>query len=105
MDFDPIPDLVVEGYQLAPITTLEPGTNPSGDAYLVSPDGDVTDLHWRGESEIASAVMAPATMANSNGVITVEITTKVRCEADLRAVLEGAVSIVLPPRNPENGGG
>ena len=98
MDFEPVPDLEVEGYRIAPITAIEPGMNPSGDAWVLYPDGTHIDLTWRAEEPEDDVVWAPSTVPGGKGVISVRCRRAISEEADLAAVLRLAVSVVTPSR-------
>ena len=94
MDFEPVPDLEVEGYRLAPISLIEPGREPSGDAWLLCPDGTHVDLYWRAEESEDEAVWNPSEVEGGQGVIWVTVTGAVTHEADLEAVLRLAATVV-----------
>ena len=93
MDFEPVPDLEVEGYRLAPITMIEPDHEPSGDAWLLCPDGTHVDLYWRAEESENKAVWNASEVDGGRGVIWVTVTGAVTAEADLEAVLRLTVGV------------
>lgn len=94
MDFEPVPGMDVSGYRIAPITEIEPGQEPSGDAWLLCPDGTHIDLYWRAEEPEDQAIWNPSEVEGGRGVIWVKVTKAVTEEADLDAVLELAVGVV-----------
>ena len=94
MDFEPVPDVEVAGYRIAPITAIEPGYEPSGDAWVVCPDGTHIDLTWRAEEPEDDVVWAPSTVPGGKGVISVRCRGQVHSDADLEGVLELAVTAI-----------
>jgi hypothetical protein len=94
MRFEAMPDLEVDGYRIAPITLIEPGHEPSGDAWLLCPAGTHIDLYWRAEEPDDKAVWNPSEVEGGRGVIWVTVTGAVTGEADLEAVLRLAVGVV-----------
>lgn len=94
MDFEAMPDLEVDGYRLAPISLIEPGYEPSGDAWLLCPDGTHIDLYWRAEEPQDAAVWNSSEVEGGRGVIWVTLAGPMSEEADLEAVLRLAVRVV-----------
>lgn len=92
MDFDPVPDLEINGFRLASISLITP-TTTSGDAYLVCPDGRTIDVAWRSEP---SATWPPPTLPGSLGVVTEDISEHIVEESDLGPVLEACVGLMEP---------
>lgn len=89
-----MPDVEEAGYRIAPITAIEPGYEPSGDAWLLCPDGTHIDLYWRAEEPEDKAVWNPSEVEGGRGVIWVTVTGSVTVATDLEAVLRVAVEVV-----------
>ena len=100
MDFDPIPGLWVEGYRLSPITMIEPGHKPSGDAYLVCPDGSLTNLHWQSGAPTTDAYWDPPPRPAGPGVIQVRVQEAIAHEQDLASVLRIATMLAAGNQHP-----
>lgn len=95
MDFEPVPDLEVEGYRLAPISLIEPGHEPSGDAWLICSDGSHIDLYWRAEEPEAAAVWNHSEIEGGRGVIWVSIQGQIEEEGLYESVLRLAVGVIV----------
>jgi hypothetical protein len=95
VDFDPIECLEHQGYRLASIDLISPGST-SGDAFLLCPGGQQIDLFWRSEQSGPSVRWSPPQMIDSLGVITIEVTEQVEAEGDLGPVLKAALTLIGP---------
>jgi hypothetical protein len=68
-DLELVAGLEVDGYRIAPTTLLVPDKDPSGDAWLLCPDGDHIALFWRAEQPHEAVVWRPATVPGRRGLI------------------------------------
>ena len=95
LDFPPVPGLEVDGFRLAAITLIE-AEDPTGDAWLIAPDGTTSDLAWRAEADERRAVMPIPPRRGHFGLYHVSVPESIATEADLRYVLEAVVPIAKP---------
>lgn len=79
---------------LAPISPIEPGYEPRGDAWLLCPVGTHVDLSRKAEESEDAAVWNASEVEGGRVVIWISVTGAVTEEADLEAVLELAVGVV-----------
>lgn len=94
MDFDLVPDADVAGYRIAPITLIERGQEPTGDAWLLCPDGTHIDVYWKAEEPAEFVVWHPSEIEGGRGVIEVRLREAVSKEGDLDVVLRLAAKVV-----------
>lgn len=93
MDPEPLPELEVGGYRIAPMGPFDPDV-AEGDADLVRPDGRRVELSWEAQVEVPYCARFPSTEPDALGWWRVGVTEPIATESDLRLVLGAVVEAI-----------